>query len=291
MTRYDPGMQGTFAWQGIPVTEDLTRVDGIIAGCGEAALLVILNGLKGLPTDPTELGDIIRQAEAKGWAGKGGTSAPHGLESLAGSYGVTLQSGNFNTLVNQYAGTRPIIVGVSNARAFGGRDAGVFGHYVTIVGRTAGGALIVNDPNQSSKFGFFDVYTVQEFMNAHPFWAAVPSTWQGGGGGQGGGGTGGDGGGTPLGFDPLGGLGAGLMSAFPWLKTIGDWISGPNTWFNAQRILKLVAGIVLIFIAFQGLVSGMGATIVNDVVPSGVKNAAGAAVPATGAITKAAAAA
>lgn len=276
MTRYDPGMQGTFAWQGIPVTEDLTRVDGIIAGCGEAALLVILNGLKGLPTDPAELGDIIRQAEAKGWAGKGGTSAPHGLESLAGSYGVTLQSGNFNTLVNQYAGSRPIIVGVSNARAFGGRDAGVFGHYVTIVGRTAGGALIVNDPNQSSKFGFFDVYTLQEFMDAHPFWAAVPSTWQGGGGGQGGGGTGNGGGsGTPLGFDPLGGLGAGLMSAFPWLKTIGDWISGPNTWFNAQRVLKLVFGVVLLIIAFVGIWNG-----------SSVGQATNSAV--TGAATKAA---
>lgn len=314
--RYDPGMQGTFAWEGIPVTEDLTRVDGIIAGCGEAALLVILNGLKGLPTDPAELGNIIRNAEAHGWVGKGGVSAPSGLNSIAGSYGVQLQSGNLTTLVNEYAGKRPIIVGVSNARAFGGRDSGVFGHYVTIVGRTAGGGLIVNDPNQSSKFGYFDVYTLQEFQDAHPFWAAVPVTWNDGGG-TGGGST------DPCGpkpdpskYQPLGVLdpryvaaltawetcelghnppnpvGGLLQIQWPdWFKNIGQWVSGPNSWFNATRILKLVAGIVLIFIAFSGLTNGLGSTVVNDMIPSGVKNATTAAVPAAGAITKAAAAA
>lgn len=304
MTRYDPGMQGTFAWQGIPITEDLTRVDGIIAGCGEAALLVILNGLKGLPTDPEELGNIIRNAEAHGWVGKGGVSAPSGLKSIAGSYGVSLQSGNLNTLINEWAGKRPIIVGVSNARAFGGRDSGVFGHYVTIVGRTAGGALIVNDPNQSSKFGYFDVYTQQQFADAHPFWAAVPNTWSGGGGTGGGPTTdpcgpkpnpqdyqplgvtdprfiaamtawtaceigGGSGGGT-------GGLGGILGIKWPdWFNNIGQWITGPNSWFNAQRILKLVFGVVLLIIAFVGIWNG-----------SSVGQATNSAV--TGAATKAA---
>lgn len=307
MTRYDPGMQGTFAWQGIPITEDLTRVDGIIAGCGEAALLVILNGLKGLPTDPDELGMIIRNAEAHGWVGKGGVSAPSGLKSIAGSYGVSLQSGNLNDLINQWAGKRPIIVGVSNARAFGGRDSGVFGHYVTIVGRTAGGALIVNDPNQSSKFGYFDVYTQQQFSDAHPFWAAVPTTWSGGGG------TGG-GSGDPCGpkpdpskyqplgvtdprylaamtawtacelgqggVNPLGGAAGLLGIKWPdWFTNIGQWITGPNTWFNAQRILKLVAGTVLIFIAFQGLIGGMGASIVSGVAGTPAGQVVTTAVP------------
>jgi hypothetical protein len=310
-----------------PVTEDLTRVQGIIAGCGEAALLVILNGLKGVPTDPGTLGQIIKNAQAAGIAGigTGGTATPAGLIHIASNYGVTLSSpSDWKTTVEQYAGSKPVIIGVSNARAFGGRDSNVFGHYITIVGKTPAGNYIVSDPNASSKFGKFDVYSPSQLAAAHPFWAAVPSgnAWGTVSASSlqladkaGGTVTPGSGGATQpaqtladwikssglpgadqiaalvqasvpgltdanalaawisqnAGWIPgvqgitdwikahakdipgVSAIAGGLTDTQAVLSTLNSWINGANSWFNAQRILKVVFGVVLILIALYGI--------------------------------------
>jgi hypothetical protein len=221
-----------------PVTEDFTRVGGFIAGCGEAALLVILHGAKGTPTDPTTLGNIIRAAASKGWVGPTGVSTPNGLTQLANSYGVQLTSGDWRTMLHTYAAQRPIIVGIANASAFGGRDSNVEGHYVTVVGRDPSGNYIVSDPNASSKFGKFDTYTEAQFSAARPFWAAVPTNWTGSTS------AGGDTSGLaqPLSFNPL--------DPKTWLDALGAQFKTLFTWLSDPlRILKLVGGAGVVVVA------------------------------------------
>lgn len=222
-----------------PVTEDYTRVGGFIAGCGEASLLVLLHATKGTPTDPNTLGQVIRAAASRGWVKPDGVSTPSGLTSLANSYGVGLSSGDWSSMLDNYAGQRPIIVGISNASAFGGRDAGVNGHYVAVVGKTPGGDFVVSDPNQSSKFGKFDVYSKAQFAAARPFWAAVPTNYNGSSTTLDASNLQANAGGIPNPLDPSSWLDA-LRKQF---GTLFAWFSDP------LRILKLIGGAGVILIA------------------------------------------
>lgn len=239
---YDPGMGGSIVPNASPVTEDFTWVSGLVRGCGEAALLVILHGLKNVATDPQSLYQIIVTAIRNGWVGLGGTSQPHGLEQIASSYGVSLKSGNYQSMIPQYAAVTPVIVGVSNADAFGGRDRGVGGHYVTVVGKTAAGDFIVSDPNNHSKFGQYDVYSLAEFTKARPFWAAIASSpWPGGGG-----------------------IGGGISGILPnpgnWLDTFKSNFKTLFTWLtDPLRILKLVTGAGVVLVAIWLTVVSIGA--------------------------------
>lgn len=179
MTTYSRTMGGTIVAGAAPVTEDFTRINGAIAGCGQAAMLVTLNVMKGTPDTPAEVGNLITQMvsahQTVGALATSGESSPGGLSWLAAQYGVSMQSGDPLTYLHQYAGVKPIVWGVSNASAFGGSDSNVQGHYVNVVGKTADGRYIVSDPNTpESQNGQFVVYTEAQMMNAQPFWAAVP---------------------------------------------------------------------------------------------------------------------
>lgn len=181
MTTYSSSMGGTIVPNAAPVTEDFTRINGVIAGCGQAAMLVTLNAYRGLPTSPAEVGNLIEQMvhanQTVGGKASSGQSSPAGLTWLASQYGVSMQSGDPATMLDTYAGIRPIVWGVSNAHVLGGWDSGVSGHYINIVGRTADGRFIVSDPNQpESENGQFVVYTRQQLLDAQPFWAAVPTS-------------------------------------------------------------------------------------------------------------------
>lgn len=154
------------------VTEDFTRVNGIIAGCGQAALLTILHVSKGLPATPDELKAIIVQGINGHQAGAGGVSTPANLIWLAQQYDQPIQSIDFNSL-DQYAGTEPIILGLGNASALGGSDVGVHGHYVAVLGKS-GRNYVVADPNTpQSQTGDTVLYTHDQLQAAQPFWTAV----------------------------------------------------------------------------------------------------------------------
>lgn len=155
-------------------TELLSKTGGFIAGCGEASLAVVSGIVNGTPVSPAAVSAIIRDAMNHG-AGPGGVSTPAELQATAKDYGVQLQSVPWKTALAQDAGVIPIELGVSNATAFGGADAHVHGHYVTVVGKTAGGSYIVSDPNtQASIGGGFVSYTAQQIAKAQPFWAGTP---------------------------------------------------------------------------------------------------------------------
>lgn len=217
------------------VTEDLSRVNGFIAGCGQAALLVILNAVKGTPTSPSDVTALIKQAInsnlVTGGLAQSGESSPANLEALAQQQGVSLQSGDYHTLLAQYAGSKPIILGVSNARAFGGSDSNVFGHYITIVGKTANGDYIVSDPNTiESQSGKFVTYTPTQIAASLPFWGAVPTGPVIGGGGTN--------------VNPF------SLQLPQWINDLGTrftaYVNAFGSWANPGRLLKLALGLLIL---------------------------------------------
>ena len=175
MANYVPAA-GDLVYSGASAaTELLSRVGGFIAGCGFASFAVVNNAVHGTSTSPSQVTDIINRAIHAGDAGPGGVATPAGIERTAAAYGVTFQSEPYQSALSQYAGVKPIELGVSNARAFGGADSNVQGHYITIVGRTAQGSFIVSDPNTpQSAAGQFVTYTPAQIIASNPFWAGVP---------------------------------------------------------------------------------------------------------------------
>lgn len=119
------------------VTEDFSRVNGFIAGCGQAALLVALGIYHKEPVTWQEVTNLIlesvRAGKTVGGKASSGESSPATLDWLASVHGLQLQDTDWH-LALQQAGTRPITLGVANAGyGFGGDDTGVFGHYIEIV--------------------------------------------------------------------------------------------------------------------------------------------------------------
>jgi hypothetical protein len=234
------GLYNTFT----AVTEDFTRVNGIIAGCGQAALLTILHITKGLPATSDELKAIIVQGINGHQAGVGGESTPSNLIWLAQQYGQIIQTIDFNRL-DDYVGQQPIIVGVSNASAFGGSDVGVHGHYITILDKS-GRNYVVSDPNTvASQQGNFILYSPGQLAAAQPFWTAIVPLNNG---------TQtsmlSDTPGTVVQPNPLG---LQFSNPFDTLKPVGDFFSQLNKlaeWLgNPLRLLKMLVGIALIVTA------------------------------------------
>lgn len=253
MTTYSPTLGDTIYLGATSATEDLSRINGFIAGCGQAALLVILNAVKGQGTAPADVTALIRQAIngglVTGGLAQSGESSPGNLEALAQQQGVSLQSGDYTTLLAQYAGTKPIIVGVSNASAFGGSDAHVFDHYVTVVGHTLTGNYIVSDPNTpESQVGKFVEYTPAQMNAAKPFWSAVPT------------------GPTLPGLGGFGGFNPLNIILPDWINALGSKFSAfaaiYGAWANPIRVFKLILGTFIIaavtaIIVFEGATKGI----------------------------------
>lgn len=156
------------------VTETLSRVGGVVAGCGEAALAVIQGVATGKPPSVAQVTSLIQQGAAGGFTGATGVATPSGLAQLAAASGtpVTIGSGqNVLSTVNSNLGQGlPTEIGVANAHVFGGSDANVAGHYITVVGKASNGNFIVADPNQPAALsGQFVQYSPSQITAANPF--------------------------------------------------------------------------------------------------------------------------
>lgn len=304
---YSPSSGDVLIFGAHPVTERLTRIGGIMAACGQASLLVILSLMGKTGYSPSDVLALVKQMIAAGFAGSGGTSTPKDLEWAAKQHGVTLDSVNWQSALQQDAGVVPIEIGVGNATVLGGNDArdNVHGHYVTVVGKTHDGQYIVSDPNsEQSTQGEFMVYSYSELASANPFWAAVPANFgDSQGGGNGGSGSGGYGG---IGDGGLGGVGGalggissalgGIANALSPLKVIAsyftkvhDWIVGimpkvrafADQWLNPANDLKIILAyaIIIIVIGVVILRSPAGQAAVSDA-RQAVSDAAVAAIAA-----------
>lgn len=181
MTTYTPEQGDIIAAGSLPATELFSRVGGFIAGCGQAALAVLLNAANGQGTSPQTITALIRESINQhlvfGTKASSGETSPSDLIQLGARHGVTIQSEPWQVALAQNAGTRDVILGLSNASALGGNDSNVAGHYITVVGIRADGTYIVSDPNSTeSTQGKFVTYSQNQLNAAQPFWAGVSMT-------------------------------------------------------------------------------------------------------------------
>ena len=164
------------------ISESLAPINGAIAGCGQAAVLMMNHIVRGEPVDANELLNLIKFSVATGHSvSPSGATRPSDLQWLAEQQGVktTLGSGASwrSTVDNAIPAGKPVVLGVSNARAFGGSDSNVRGHYVTIVGTTTDGRYIVADPNQqAAKAGGTVIYSASQIQAAQPFATLTPTS-------------------------------------------------------------------------------------------------------------------
>ncbi len=165
------------------ISESLAPVGGFVNGCGQAAVLMMEGITQGKPVDANTLSNMIKFSIATGHATQSGShigsTNPQQLQWLAEQQGVKTQLGsgaNWKATVDAALPQgRPVVLGVANAKAFGGSDANVSGHYVTLVGTTTDGRYIVADPNQqAAKSGSTVVYSASQINAARPFATLVP---------------------------------------------------------------------------------------------------------------------
>lgn len=254
-TTYTPSPGDIIVTGATAATEDFSRIGGVIAGCGWAALDVILHIAKGTATTPAEVTAIIKQAIAEGESGAYGVATPAQIMHVSAQYGVPLTSQNWMTALAQGAGKRPIEIGVNNASVFGGSDSNVHGHYITVVGRTQSGNFIVSDPNTpQSQQGKFVVYTEQQIAAAQPFWAGVPTTGNYSS-------TGGSSGFPGIDLSGIQNAIASTLSPLTGLSnTLGAFWNATKDWIiNPWRIVKLVVGAALLVGVGIALVTGSDA--------------------------------
>lgn len=167
------------------ISESLAPVNGFVNGCGQAAVLMMNHIVRGEKVDSNELLNLVKFSIATGNATTSGhhigSTNPEQLQWLAEQQGVktTLGPGSAwrSTVDAAIPQGKPVVLGVSNARAFGGSDANVRGHYVTVVGTTNDGRYIVADPNQqAAKTGDTVVYSANQIQAARPFATLTPTS-------------------------------------------------------------------------------------------------------------------
>ena len=154
------------------LTEDLSRVNGIITGCGEASALMAVMALTGKRFSTNDLTGIIQKMNQLGLAGNWGTG-PDGLAWLLKDEGVAdfqhAPASSWRQTLDANAGKYPVILNVWTAGNGFPEDRGVQHHYVTVFGKNPDGSYIVGDPNtRESQQGQTVNYTPEQIGAATP---------------------------------------------------------------------------------------------------------------------------
>lgn len=156
----------------VGVTELQTLVGGVVAACGEAAT-VALDAVYGVvaPTAASVTGytqQAVSSGHVTGAKAFGGETSPQDLAWLSAQHGVPLDiqgPDQWRQALASASPTHPVVLGLNNASALGGADAGVQGHYITAFG---GG--LFSDPNTAaSKTGGLVHYSDAQIAAADPF--------------------------------------------------------------------------------------------------------------------------
>jgi hypothetical protein len=173
---YQPQSGDRLLPNAVGVTELGTAVGGVVAACGWAALRAVQKVVNPAGTDASPAGvtalteEAVKSRNTVGKWAASGQATPSNIKLVAGMQGLTLMDISQDQAV-QIAGIDPVEVGVSNARAFGGNDSNVSGHYITLLGKAANGDLIASDPNTNqSTQGALVRYTQKQLSDAKPFW-------------------------------------------------------------------------------------------------------------------------
>lgn len=150
---------------------------GFVADCGQAAGEILYSWGHGEKPSGEHINRVVSAMQQAGLAGNQGVSTLQGNSAELTKEGVP----NFTTndwlgAIRQNAGVKPIELGVSNARVLPGDENTVFGHFLTIEGRTKSGDYIASDPdNAAAKHGQLVRYSEAQLAAAHPWGAIVPT--------------------------------------------------------------------------------------------------------------------
>lgn len=164
------------------VYEGLAPVGGFVNGCGEAAVLMASQFYRGQKVDPNALLNLIKLSIATGHATKSGrhqgaTDAAD-LQWLFQQQGIKAKVGRGeswrSTSDAALANGKPVVLGLANARALGGNNSNVDGHYITLI-QTDGDKYLALDPNQpQARDDKGVIYTADTIQKAKPFATVVP---------------------------------------------------------------------------------------------------------------------
>ena len=164
----------------VAITEWYSRVDGSIESCGQASVAMALHVLKNTPATSAFVTQLANETQAAhqttDWPHA--STSPNNLKWLFKQHGVTaiIHSGDWQTALQAFAGVKPLVLGVSNATAFGGHDAHIDGHYVCVFGLNTNGTYAVGDPNTpEATTGALVSYSAAQIHAAQPFAVLVPN--------------------------------------------------------------------------------------------------------------------
>ena len=152
--------------------------NGVIAACVETASRIAANITTGLPATQGAIAQDVTDLQARGQAGKGGsTTLQPELQLLADKYGVQstyyqLPDANTQSIIQSALQRgQPVIFGLGNASVLTDQltgkkfDANVHGHAITLEGYDAQGVWAAEpnspDPGYMVKYTWSDLFTAQ----------------------------------------------------------------------------------------------------------------------------------
>ena len=157
----------------VVLTEDLSRVQGFIAGCVEASVLMAVGSVTGKRYSVDYLTQLIGAAIAAGVADPHGTGVD-GLHWALQHEGISqyqdMPADQWQAVLQQANGRYPVLLGVDQAGNGFPEDGGVNGHEVVVFAPgPQPDTWIVGDPNtQESQQGQTVTYTTAQIAAAHP---------------------------------------------------------------------------------------------------------------------------
>jgi hypothetical protein len=161
----------------VPGVAPIHEFFGFLADCGQAASEVIYSWGTGQPVSGDHINAVVRAMQQKGLAGGGGLSSLSGNSAQLASEGIpNAVTSDWISAITGNAGSKPVELFVTNARALPGDETNLHNHFLTIVGRTASGDFIASDPDSTqAKNGQFSVFSATQLQAANPQGAIVPS--------------------------------------------------------------------------------------------------------------------
>jgi len=153
---------------------NFSEFHGYFGDCGPTAELLALHVIKGAALTAADLDNIVHRDQAAGWASGSGVIGVGGImNDLSRFENVASQSfggGAWLSLLNQYAGKKPIIFLYSRAGAgLPGDERGVQWHYNTNLGSLGNGRWLFGDGDNSlASSGKLNIYTTGNLATASP---------------------------------------------------------------------------------------------------------------------------
>jgi hypothetical protein len=136
------------------INESVAPLRGLIVACGPAASYMAAAAVNGFRVTTAGLQALVAKAAQAGTLDTGGQNFVRGPEWDLSEYGIksaVTTPGNEaelqRTLDTALYQNKPIVLGLSNANQLTSEPPHLFGHFITIFGKTNAGEYLTGDPN------------------------------------------------------------------------------------------------------------------------------------------------